>query len=282
MDRYAVIGHPVAHSRSPQIHTLFAEATRQDMCYERIGPELDQFEVAVTQFMAEGGKGLNVTLPFKERAFALADVQSARARAAGAANTLTFYKGEIFADNTDGVGLVRDIVQNQHFTLAHRSILLLGAGGAARGVIQLLLAEGPIRLIIANRTAGRALTVLSELRASGVVSEDLLAHCQACGLESISAEHFDVVINATSSSLSGGSTPGVPAEVFGPETLAYDMVYGKGLTPFLALARTHGALLLSDGLGMLVEQAAESFYLWRNVFPHTAPVLQQLRVELLE
>ncbi len=281
MDRYGVIGNPVAHSSSPQIHALFAKATQQDMCYERIGPELEQFEVAVTQFMAEGGKGLNVTLPFKERAFALADVRSTPARAAGAANTLTFRDGKIFADNTDGVGLVRDILQNRHATLAHRSILLIGAGGAARGVIQPLLAESPARLTIANRTANRALTVLSQLRASGVVSEDLLANCEACGLESILAEHFDLVINATSSSLSGGSAPAVPVEVFGPDTLAYDMVYGKGLTPFLTMARRQGTKFLSDGLGMLVEQAAESFYLWRKVFPHTAPVLHQLRVELL-
>ncbi len=278
MDRYAVMGHPVSHSRSPQIHALFAKATGQSLTYERIGPELEQFEAAVATFRAAGGKGLNITLPFKERAFALADSRAPRAMAAGAANTLYFRNGQIFADNTDGVGLVRDLVQNQHITLKQRHILLLGAGGAARGVLQPLLAARPARLVIANRTVARALTILAELKASGAVDDDLLARAETCGLDAISGAQFEVVINATSSSLMG-TAPEVPLRVFGPHTLAYDMAYGKGLTPFLKLAQAQGASL-TDGLGMLVEQAAESFYLWRHVFPPTAPVLQLLRAEL--
>ncbi len=279
MDRYAVMGHPVSHSRSPQIHALFAKATGQFLTYERMAPELDQFEAAVARFRAEGGKGLNITLPFKERAFALADAQSARAKAAGAANTLEFRDGQVFADNTDGVGLVRDLVQNRHATLKQRNILLLGAGGAARGVVLPLLAERPARLVIANRTAARALTVLAELKASGTIADDLQDRAEACGLEAIPGVQFEIVINATSSSLTG-TAPEVPQRVFGAHTLAYDMVYGKGLTPFLKLAQAQGVSRLADGLGMLVEQAAESFYLWRHVFPPTAPVLQQLRAEL--
>ncbi|MHB8353774.1 MAG: shikimate dehydrogenase [Burkholderiales bacterium] len=279
MDRYAVMGHPVSHSRSPQIHALFAKATGQALTYVRIGPELDQFEAAVVTFRDEGGKGLNITLPFKERAFALADFSSARAKAAGAANTLVFRDGQIFADNTDGVGLVRDLVQNQHITLKGRNILLLGAGGAARGVIQSLLAEYPARLVVANRTMARALTILAALKVSGAIADGLLNRAEACGLDAIPGAHFEVIINATSSSLTG-TAPEVPKRVFGADTLAYDMVYGKGLTPFLKLAQVQGAPLLVDGLGMLVEQAAESFYLWRRVFPPTAPVLQLLRAEL--
>ncbi len=279
MDRYAVMGHPVSHSRSPQIHALFAKATGQEMVYERIGPEPDQFEAAVAKFRDEGGKGLNITLPFKERAFALADVQSVRAKAAGAANTLTFRDGRILADNTDGVGLVRDLVQNHCIQLKQKNVLLLGAGGAARGVIVPLLAERPTRLIIANRTPARAFAILEALITSGAVPQEYLQCCQVCGLDAIPGVHFDVVINATSSSLTG-AVPEVPEAVFGPGTSAYDMVYGKGLTPFLRLAQARGATFLADGLGMLVEQAAESFYIWRHVFPPTGPVLQQLRTEL--
>ena len=273
------MGHPVSHSRSPQIHALFAKATGQALTYERIGPEPNQFEAAVARFRAEGGKGLNITLPFKERAFALADIQTDRAKASGAANTLDFRNEEVFADNTDGVGLVRDLVQNQRIALEQRNILLLGAGGAARGVVQPLLAERPTRLVIANRTAARAIAILAELRASGAIGDDLLDRAVACGLDDIPKMHFELVINATSSSLTGAA-PVIPNGVFGPETLAYDMMYGKGLTPFLKLAKAQGAPFLADGLGMLVEQAAESFYLWRHVFPPTAPVLQQLRNEL--
>ena len=249
------------------------------MTYERIDPEPDQFEMAVARFRNEGGKGLNITLPFKERAFALADCQTARARAAGAANTLEFRDGQVFADNTDGVGLVRDLVQNQRFMLQQKHILLLGAGGAARGVVLPLLAEQPARLVVANRTAARAIAILADLKASCTIAGDLMRRAEACGLEAIPAVPFDVVLNATSSSLTG-AVPEVPLGVFGPRSLAYDMMYGQGLTPFLRMAQAHGAPYLADGLGMLVEQAAESFYLWRHVRPVTAAVLQQLRAEL--
>ena len=279
MDRYAVMGYPVTHSRSPQIHALFAKATGQSMSYERIGPSPDEFEAAVARFRSEGGKGMNVTLPFKERAFALADSRSERALSAAAANTLVFREGGIYADNTDGVGLVRDLERNLQCDLRSRSVLLVGAGGAARGVVGPLLEALPACLVIANRTASRAVSLLEQLRRAGGIPADRLALCQACGLERIPAGPYDFVINATSSSLAG-EVPALPRAVFGPRTFAYDMMYGKGSTPFLDYARAQGALRTADGLGMLVEQAAESFHLWRGVYPDTAPVLQRLRAEL--
>ncbi|MDE1990211.1 MAG: shikimate dehydrogenase [Betaproteobacteria bacterium] len=279
MDRYAVMGHPVAHSRSPQIHALFAHATGQHMVYERIGPDPEGFEEAVARFRAEGGKGLNITLPFKERAYALADRHSGRAQAAGAANTLDFRAGDIYADNTDGVGLVRDLQRNLDCDLQGRSVLLLGAGGAARGVVEPLLAAGAARLVVANRTPARAEVLLGELRQSGAIAPDRMNRCLACGLDAIPRDSYDFVINATSGSLSG-EVPRLPDWVFGPRTLAYDMVYGKGCTAFMAFATQRGAARAVDGLGMLVEQAAESFHLWRGVYPDTAPVLQRLRAEL--
>ncbi|MDE2343774.1 MAG: shikimate dehydrogenase [Betaproteobacteria bacterium] len=279
MDRYAVMGYPVAHSRSPQIHALFAQATRQPMVYERIGPNPEAFEEAVAQFRLQGGKGLNITLPFKERAYALANRRSARAQAAGAANTLDFQAGDIYADNTDGVGLVRDLERNLGCELLGRNVLLLGAGGAARGVVEPLLAAGVARLVVANRTPSRAKTLLDQLRHSGGIAPDRMGCCLACGLEGIPRDSYDFIINATSGSLSG-EVPVLPDWVFGPQALAYDMVYGKGSTPFMTLARENGAARAVDGLGMLVEQAAESFHLWRGVYPETAPVLQLLRAEL--
>ncbi|MDE1941888.1 MAG: shikimate dehydrogenase [Betaproteobacteria bacterium] len=279
MDRYAVMGYPVAHSLSPQIHALFAKATGQPMVYERIGPHPEAFEEAVAQFRSQGGKGLNITLPFKERAYALADRRSARAQAAGAANTLDFRAGDIYADNTDGVGLVRDLERNLGCKLLGRSVLLLGAGGAARGVVEPLLAAGVTRLVVANRTPSRAEILLDQLRHSGGIAPDRMSHCMACGLDGIPQGSYHFIINATSGSLSG-EVPALPGWVFGPQALAYDMVYGKGSTPFMTLARDQGVARSVDGLGMLVEQAAESFHLWRGVYPETAPVLQLLRAEL--
>ena len=273
------MGHPVTHSRSPQIHALFAKATGQQMVYERIGPAPDAFEQAVARFRAEGGKGLNITLPFKERAYALADRHSGRAQASGAANTLDFRAGDIYADNTDGVGLVRDLQRNLDCGLQGRNILLLGAGGAARGVVEPLLEAGAARLVVANRTPSRAEVLLGALRQSGAIAPDCMSRCLACGLDGIPRDSYDFIINATSGSLSG-EVPRLPDWVFGPRTLAYDMVYGKGCTAFMALARQKGAARAVDGLGMLVEQAAESFHLWRGVYPDTAPVLQLLRAEL--
>jgi len=261
-DRYAVFGHPIAHSKSPQIHAAFARQTGQDMTYEAILVPLDGFAASVAQFIAAGGRGANVTVPFKEEAFRLANRLNPRARRAGAVNTLIFDDG-ILGDNTDGAGLVADLTRNLHCTLAGRRILLLGAGGGARGVVEPLLDQQPAALVIANRTVGRA-QELAELFDRGV---------RACGFDALD-EPFDLVINATAASLAGELPPLSP-RVFTPDTLAYDMMYGRD-TPFLAFARTHGAAT-ADGLGMLVEQAAEAFLLWRGVRPDTAPVIAALR-----
>jgi len=267
-DRYAVFGHPIAHSKSPQIHAAFARQTAQDMRYEAILAPLDGFAESVAAFVAAGGRGANVTVPFKEAAFRLASRLSPRARRTGAVNMLTFESGGIFGDNTDGAGLVADLTRNLHCTLTGQRILLLGAGGAARGVIEPLLDQQPAAFVIANRTVSRA-EKLAELFGRGVV---------ASGFDGVDTA-FDVVVNATAASLAGDLPPLSP-RVFTPDTLAYDMMYGRD-TPFLDFARTHGART-ADGLGMLVEQAAEAFYLWRGVRPDTAPVIAMLRQDRLE
>lgn len=261
-DRYAVFGHPIAHSKSPLIHAAFARQTGQDMAYEAILAPLDGFPGSVAAFIAAGGRGANVTVPFKEEAYKLAGRLSPRAQRAGAVNTLVFDDG-ILGDNTDGAGLVADLTRNLHRALAAKRILLVGAGGAARGVIGPLLDEKPAALIIANRTVSRA-QELAELFGHGV---------RGCGFDAVDTP-FDVVINATAASLAGELPPLSP-RVFTPGTLAYDMMYGRD-TPFLRFARTHGAAT-ADGLGMLVEQAAEAFVLWRGVRPDTAPVIAALR-----
>jgi shikimate dehydrogenase len=261
-DRYAVIGHPVAHSRSPWIHERFARATGQDIEYGRIDVRPDAFVAAVEQFRRVGGKGLNVTIPHKEAAFRLCGEVSARAGAAQAVNTLVLGK-RVFGDNTDGAGLVRDIEANHGYRLRGRRILLLGAGGAARGVAGPLLEVGVAHLVIANRTVERA----EELaRRFGPAT--------ACGYPQLAGQHFDLVINATSAGLQDAALP-LPRELFAPGVLAYEMVYGRE-TPFLAAARAAGARAC-DGLGMLVEQAAESFLVWRGVRPDTRAVLAELR-----
>jgi len=259
-DRYAVIGNPVAHSKSPRIHAEFARATGQDLQYGSIEAPAGGFARAVTAFRAEGGKGLNVTLPFKEEAFALCAETSERARLARAVNTLVFEQS-VFGDNTDGVGLVRDISANLGVALGGKRILLMGAGGAAQGVAGALLEAGASELVIANRTAARATEFAARL---GIKSS---------GYEALRAG-FDIVVNATSAGLAGAAPP-LPAGVLAPGVLAYEMVYGRD-TPFLAAARAAGARAC-DGLGMLVEQAAESFHLWRGVRPPTADVLARLR-----
>jgi shikimate dehydrogenase len=260
-DRYAVIGNPVAHSKSPAIHAEFARATGQDIDYGRIEAPLDGFAQTVERFRSGGGKGLNVTLPFKHEAFRLCARVSERAGVARAVNTMRFH--DSFGDNTDGVGLIRDLSGNLQMELKGRSILLLGAGGAAQGVVGALLDGGVDRLVIANRTVSKAKALAERFpRAS------------ACGYDSLGAERFDIVINATSASLSREAPP-VPDPVLKGTQLAYDMVYGRD-TPFLAAARRAGARAC-DGLGMLVEQAAESFFLWRGVRPATRPVLAKLR-----
>lgn len=279
-DRYAVIGHPIAHSKSPFIHALFAQATGQDMAYEAIdgGPDPQGFAQAVQAFRAAGGRGLNVTLPFKQAALQMADEASADARRAGAANTLLFEGGRAQAHNTDGIGLVRDIEHNLGVPLRGAHVLLLGAGGATRGVVLPIARAGAARIHIANRTADKARTLAAELapHAGGAA----ITGGGLDGLASLGAgAAFGVIINATSASLSGAA-PAVPASAFAPGALAYDTVYGKGLTPFLALARAAAGARLADGAGMLVEQAAESFALWRGVRPDTRDVLARLAAPL--
>lgn len=279
-DRYAVIGNPVAHSRSPEIHAAFAHATDQDMIYTRLLAPLDTFAQTLTAFRTAGdggARGVNVTVPFKQEAFQFATAHSARARAAGAANTLRFDGETVYADNTDGVGLVRDITQNVGVGIAGKRVLLLGAGGAARGVVGALLAESPVALTINNRTIDKARAVIADWRQNGsntapnidfsVLTADQLAHQQ-----------YDIVINATSSSLQNAQ-PELPLNVFADDALAYDMMYASAPTLFLQSATRAGART-ADGLGMLVEQAAEAFFVWRQVRPRTNEVLAQLRASL--
>lgn len=268
IDRYAVIGNPIAHSKSPFIHGLFAEQTGQSMRYETILAPLDGFRDTVLRFREHGGRGLNVTVPFKLEAHALADRLSQRAARAGAVNTLILHiDGTIEGDNTDGVGLVRDLLQQGAQIGGHR-VLILGAGGAVRGVLAPLLAEHPNALVIANRTADKAEQLASDFADLGTIT--------GCGFEALDGRHFDLVINGTSASLSG-ELPPLPDDLLAPGAVAYDMAYGTEPTPFQCWAEIHGARLALDGLGMLVEQAAESFFLWRGVRPETAPVREALR-----
>jgi shikimate dehydrogenase len=271
-DRYAVVGNPVAHSKSPEIHAAFARQTGQDIDYSRLLAPPEGFRSVVEAFRATGGKGVNVTLPFKLEAFGLADHVSPRARDAEAANFLHFHGGRIHADNTDGIGLTRDIVHNLGFELAGKRVLLMGAGGAAQGVLTPMLEQEPSMLTIANRTEEKALRLAETFRHKPAAAATVL-----CGLrfDELAGHQFDLVINGTSASLQGDLPP-LPATAFAGGALAYDMMYGSAPTPFLAFAAALGAKT-SDGLGMLVEQAAESFLLWRGVRPDTAPVIALLR-----
>ena len=273
-DRYAVLGNPVAHSRSPGIHAAFARQTGVALVYERLLCPLNGFEATVRKFAAEGGRGCNITLPFKFEAQQLAASCTERARLAGAANTLRFDAEGWTADNTDGIGLVRDIEGGARVALAGRRVLLIGAGGAGAGVLGPLLAARPALVVVANRTLGRAQALVASH--SGWAA-DHGAALAAIGLDT-PGEHFDVVLNASASSLQGVVSP-VPAHVLAPGALAVDLMYGPSAEPFLAWARAAGAQG-RDGLGMLVEQAAEAFFLWRGVRPDTAPVLLALRAEL--
>jgi shikimate dehydrogenase len=272
-DRYVVIGHPIAHSQSPRIHAMFAAQTGQDIAYEKLLAPVDGFAESVKAFIAQGGRGANVTLPFKLEAYELADEVSERARHARAANTLSFSGEQISADNTDGIGLVRDIEINLDFDLKDKRVLLMGAGGAARGVLLPLLQASPARLIIANRTVERAIQLVQSTQHQPAVAH---TDVSACGFDALSGQHFELVINATSSSLSD-ELPPLPDDLFAAGALAYDMMYGKGLTSFLAYAEARNVERLTDGLGMLVEQAAESFLIWRGVRPETLPVMLALR-----
>ncbi len=267
-DLYAVFGNPIAHSKSPQIHAAFAAQCAQTLHYSAILAPLDGFAAAVTEFIAADGRGANVTVPFKEEAYRLATRLSDRARIAGAVNTLIFDAGDIVGDNTDGEGLWRDLSRNLGLSLAGQRILLLGAGGAARGVVAPLLASAPERLTIANRTPSKAQRLAELFAGDGAVSG--IAYADLAG------QRFDLVINATAASLAG-ELPPLPNGVFAADSLAYDMMYGRGETPFLAFARRNGAARGSDGLGMLVEQAAESFRLWRGMRPQTQALIASLR-----
>lgn len=268
-DRYAVMGNPIGHSKSPLIHTLFAAQTGQSLSYEAILVEPDGFDAAVTAFHATGGKGLNVTVPFKQDAWRLAQVRTPRAERAGAVNTLWWdAQGRLHGDTTDGVGLVRDLQNNQGAILTGKRILLVGAGGAARGVLEPLLQARPERLVIANRTPDKAVALAEAFGDLGAVS--------GCGFDALEAEPFDLVINATAAGLSG-EVPPLPASVFAAGAWAYDMMYGREPTAFVKWALARGADQACDGLGMLVEQAAEAFWIWRGVRPKTGPVIAELR-----
>jgi shikimate dehydrogenase len=270
-DRYAVFGNPIVQSKSPLIHSLFAQATGQHLAYTAIEAPLDGFATTLNQFRAEGGLGANVTMPFKLQAFELATDPAESAQLAGAANALKFEGDRIWAENFDGVGLVNDIQRNLGTLLAGKRVLICGAGGATRGAILPIALQHPALLAIANRTAETAHQLARVFAGHAVL--------QTGGYDALAGESFDVVINATSTGLSQASLP-LPAGVFAPNALAYEMVYGKGLTPFLKQAQAAGVGRVADGVGMLVEQAAEAFAWWRGVRPDTQPVIQRLTVPL--
>ncbi|SPB14142.1 shikimate dehydrogenase [Caballeronia novacaledonica] len=274
-DQYAVIGNPIGHTKSPLIHGLFAEETQQDMAYTAIeGPlEPEQaFADTVRAFADAGGKGMNVTAPFKLKAFAMADKRSERAELAGAVNALKFEDGRIIAENFDGIGLVRDIEVNLGLPMAGKRVLVLGAGGAVRGALLPFLAARPAELVLANRDIAKGRALAAQVSGRGPIS--------TCGYGDLEAMgRFDLVVNATSASLTGDLPP-VPPSVFSPEGTAYELAYGKRLTPFLRLARNAGVRGIADGVGMLVEQAAEAFDWWRGVRPATRAVIDRLTVPL--
>ncbi|MBI3937233.1 MAG: shikimate dehydrogenase [Betaproteobacteria bacterium] len=272
-DKYAVIGNPVAHSKSPAIHAAFARQTGEDISYAAILAPRDGFRPVALAFRDEGGRGLNVTLPFKVEAFELATDLAVRALEAKAVNTLKFDGAAIFGDNTDGVGLVRDIQDNLGCAIGGKRVLLMGAGGASRGVMEPLLRERPAALVVANRTPGKAVALVGQFTKLAGLSPLRVA---AQPYDALGGAQFDLVINATSAGLANEMPP-LPHDVFAPGALAYDMVYGTD-TPFLRFARAQGAAT-ADGLGMLVEQAAESFYVWRGVRPQTRPVIERLRMQ---
>jgi len=270
IDRYGVMGYPVSHSRSPVIHRLFALQTGQNLQYELLQVTPDKLEVAVRQFQRTGGKGLNITVPHKGEVSKICDQLSERASTAGAVNTLSFRDGEILGENTDGIGLLRDLAINLNVTLEGANILILGAGGATRGIVGPLLEMQPASLRIANRTVDKAQVLADHFSRSGPVS--------ACPFNVVPVtEKYDLIVNATSAGVKGEAPP-YPAAAISPGTLCYDLSYGLTPTPFSAWAREQGAERSVMGWGMLVEQAAESFKIWRGVRPETAPVLKQMKI----
>lgn len=271
---YAVMGNPVRHSKSPAIHREFARQRAIALEYSAIHVELGGFESALRAFRENGGRGLNITVPFKLEAYQLADRHSARAEQAGAVNTLRFEDdGSAYGDNTDGVGLLRDITANLNHPLVDQRVLILGAGGAVRGILDALLEQQPKELVVANRTVAKAKDLEKLFRPQGDI--------RGCGFEDLRGKRFDVVINATAASLKG-DVPAVSKDVLETDALAYDLMYGDKPTPFMIWAKGHGTTRTCDGLGMLVEQAAESFFVWHGVRPDTQPVIEALREAVLE
>ncbi len=268
-DNYCVMGNPIAHSLSPQIHSAFAAQTGQALWYQTVLVEPGEFAEAVEAFYKAGGKGLNITIPFKQEAWALAEERSPRAELAGAVNTLWFDEaGRRYGDNTDGVGFVRDHLQNHGGAIENRRILVLGAGGAVRGVLGPILVERPAQLVIANRTLHKA----HELKTLFARLGDI----EVCAYEALAGREFDLIINGTAASL-GGELPPLPEDILAEGGHCYDMMYAREPTPFVRWGYAHGAAKSIDGLGMLVEQAAEAFFIWRGVRPDTAPVIERLR-----
>ncbi len=274
-DRYAVIGNPIEQSKSPLIHTAFSQVTGQDIEYTKLLAPLDGFAQVVDAFRAAGGRGMNVTAPFKLDAFAYATDLAPSAQMAGAVNAMKFEGDKVYAENFDGVGLVRDLAHNLQCPIQGRRILILGAGGATRGALLPLLAQRPAEVVIVNRTVAKAqeLVELAQRHQTGRVPVHGVGYTDVAG-------SFDVVLNATSASLTA-ELPPLPVSAFAPGCLAYDLTYGKGLTPFLQLARQAGVTRLADGVGMLVEQAAEAFAWWRGVRPDTAAVIEKITVPVV-
>ena len=272
MDRYAVMGNPISHSKSPLIHTEFAKQTNQALTYTAELVDIGQLPQAVAKFQKNNGKGLNITVPFKQDAFALATELSDRAERAGAVNTLMLYgENNYFGDNTDGTGLVRDLSQNHDIHLNAKNIVLLGAGGAVRGVLEPILQQMPSRLVIANRTVEKAVELARDFSDLGNIA--------GSGFDDLAGEQFDLIINGTSASLAGDLPP-LPDNLLAPNAVVYDMMYGSQATVFMQWGQQQGATKCIDGLGMLVEQAAESFFIWRKIRPDTRPVIELIRKKM--
>jgi shikimate dehydrogenase len=269
--KYAVIGNPIAHSKSPTIHAEFAKQVNQEINYKAILAPIDGFAMTVKRLIAEGYEGVNVTVPFKFEAYQFANQLRVPAKQAGAVNTLIFKENSIIGDNTDGIGLVRDIEKNIHKPILSKRVLIIGAGGAAEGILHPILDQAPSQLVVTNRSADKATAMIEKVK--GLVHYQSI-HLKAMTFDDLKGQKFDIVINATSVGLSDASLP-IPSEIYADGSLAYDMMYGLE-TSFLKQAREARAQV-ADGLGMLVEQAAEAFYLWRDVRPDTAPVLLKMR-----
>ena len=273
LDRYAVFGYPIKHSKSPHIHKIFAEQTGQSLEYSAHEVPAGQFSAAVTAFFANGGKGLNCTIPLKELAWAYADVKTERAQLSKAVNTLALQAdGSIFGDNTDGVGLVTDLMTNHAINLAGSRILILGAGGACRGIIAPILEQSVHSIVIANRTIDRAIDLAAEFHAKGSIT--------GCGFNDLKNRQFNLIINATSTSLSG-QLPPLPENLLAENSVCYDLAYSNEPTVFVRWGLENHATKSLDGLGMLVEQAAEAFFIWRGIRPKTRPVIELLDAERL-